>query len=439
MNPRKIAADIVYNVVKKNYTLNTGLEHMRDNADLTSLDIRFISELSSGVLRKLEYIDFLIGKSSDIKINKISPFVLSVLRTGAYQILFMDRIPNSAAVNESVKLIKKSSNNRLSGFVNAVLRSIDKNHNDIKLPEDKPSYLSVKYSMPLWIVKRWCESFGEEAESLISKMNEKSETIIRTNTLKITPKELKSLLISEGWVCDEYKSNLFPEVDYLIKASKIEDISKSSAYKNGYFYIQDAAASFAAHVLNPHGNSVVLDMCASPGGKTTHLAQLMNNTGKIYAFDVYDAKIQRINENAKRLGSKNITAIKADSSNFNPEFYEKADYILADVPCSGLGIIRRKPDIKYVRKEEDIKELSNLALKILNNSAKYLKKGGKMLFSTCTIEKEENEDTLFEFLKQNPDFHLKKINCEKENDGYLTLLPHRDNCDGFFISLLKKE
>jgi len=438
MNPRKIAADILYNVIKNNYTLNAGINRLRDNEELSQLDVRFISELVSGVLRKLEYIDYFIANASDIKTNKISPYVLSVLRTGVYQILFMDRIPDSAAVNESVKLIKKSSNSRLSGFVNSVLRNVEKNRN-IKLPDDEIKALSIKYSFPEWIVKRWCERFGDDAEALLSAMNEKPETVLRTNTLKTSPEKLMEILKSEGWECRKYESLLFPEIDCLISVSKVEDISKSKAYKDGYFYIQDAAAAFAAHVLNPQNGSIVLDMCAAPGGKSTHLAQIMNNTGKIFAFDVYDGKINKINENAKRLGMTNITALKADSSEFNPEFKEKADYILADVPCSGLGIIRRKPDIKYVRKESDIADLAELSPGILNNAAKYLKKGGRMLFSTCTTEQDENENTLFEFLKANPDFHLVKIPCQRENDGYISLLTHRDNCDGFFISLLEKE
>lgn len=438
-NPRKIAADIVYNVVKKNYTLSSGIEKCRDIKEISALDVRFVSELASGTVRKLEYIDFLIGKSSDIKINKISPYVLSVLRTGAYQLVFMDRIPNSAAINESVKLIKKSSNSRLTGFVNAVLRSIEKNYQCLKLPDERTKALSIKYSFPEWIVKRWCAHFGDETEALLSAMNEKPETILRTNTLKTTPEKLLEILLSEGWECEKYKSELFPEIDYLVSATKIDSIIKSRAYKEGYFYVQDAAAAFAAHVLSPKENSTVMDMCASPGGKTTHLAQIMNNSGKIYAFDIYDSKIDRINENAARLGINNIEAVKCDSSQFYPRFKEKADYILADVPCSGLGIIRRKPDIKYLRSESDISELSALGLKILNNAAKYLKSGGRMLFSTCTTEKEENENTLFEFLKTNPEFHLVQIPCSRENGGYISLLPHKDNCDGFFISLLEKD
>lgn len=438
-NPRKIAAETVYEVTKKKSNLNGCVERCRKDNNLSELDMRFILELASGVLRNLEYIDFLIAEFSDIKINKISPYVLSVLRIGVYQIVFTDRIPNSAAVNESVKLIKKSSNSRLSGFVNAVLRNIEKGYQTKKLPDDRIKFLSVKYSFPEWIVKRWCVRFGEKAEEIFEAMNKKPETILRTNMLKTTCEKLLKDLEKDGWECKKYISSVFPEISNLITAAKVTSLADTNAYKEGEFYVQDAAASFASYVLNPEKGSTVIDMCASPGGKTTHLGEIMENTGRIYAFDVSDAKVSKINENAGRLGITNIEAIKGDSTHFYPEFEEKADYILADVPCSGLGIIRRKPDIKYLRNEEDIRELADLGAKILDNAARYLKSGGKLLFSTCTLEREENEDALFDFLKRHPDFHLEKIECLRENEGYLTFLPCDDNCDGFFISLMKKD
>lgn len=180
-------------------------------------------------------------------------------------------------------------------------------------------------------------------------------------------------------------------------------------------------------------------MCAAPGGKTTHISELMNNTGRVYAFDIYKRKTDRINENAERLGITNIIAEKRDATVFEPRFKESADKILVDSPCTGLGIIRKKPDIKYRRRPEDIIELSRLSLKILLNAAEYLKKGGRMVFSTCTLTYEENCGVLFEFLKRRSDFKLKKIPCTKDNEGYITLYPHTDGCDGFFISLLEKE
>lgn len=438
-NPRKIAVQILYDVLKSKANLSQSLALYRKESQLTNLDIRFVSELTGGTIRNLEYIDYAVSLASDIKISKISPYVMCVLRIGAYQILFLDKVPPSAAVNESVKIIKSSSNRRLSGFVNAVLRKIIQTGRDFELPEDKIKNLSVRYSCPEWIIKNWEKRLGDGAEELAKKMNSKPETVIRTNTLKTTSSELCKKLNDEGWICSEYVSPVFPSVDYLIKAEKIEDIVSSQSYKDGLFYIQDSAGSYVSEVLSPKPGSTVFDMCASPGGKTTHIAEKMQNKGKIFAFDVSENKVKIINENAERLGIDIIHAEISDSSKLNEKYIGKADYLLVDSPCSGLGIIRKKPDIKYTREEQDSRELAKISLAILNSSAPYLKSGGTMVFSTCTTVYEENEKVLFEFLKSNPDFELNKIPCNKENDGYVTLYPHLDDCDGFFISLLKRK
>lgn len=438
LNTRKTSADVIYNVLKKSHTLSDELSILRKNADISELDIKFISEMTNGVLRNLEYIDYIISLSSDIKLNKISPYVLSVLRCGIYQLAFMTKVPASAAVNESVKVIKKSSNHRLAGFVNAVLRKADSIKDSFDMPEGEMEYLSVKYSCPLWIVNK-IHSLGQDTEKFLSSMNVKAKTILRVNRTLTLREELLKSLNSSGWECTRFESDVFPEVDYLISADKIEKLEDSKEFKNGLFYIQDSAAGYAAHVLNPQPGSVVFDMCASPGGKTTHIAELMENKGIVYAFDVSTEKIEKIKENAMRLRLNNIEANVMDSSVTNEKYFEKADYLLVDSPCSGLGIIRKKPDIKYLRKESDILQLKEISLKILHTSSQYLKPGGKMVFSTCTIFKEENEDVLFEFLKTHPEFKLKKIPCGKDNEGYITLYPHTDNCDGFFISLIEKE
>lgn len=438
VNPRKTAADIVYNVLKGS-NLSDELEKMRAKSDMSELDIRFASEIASGVLRKLEFIDCAVSNASNIKINKISPYVLSVIRIGVYQILFMDKVPDSAAVNESVKIIRKTSNSRLCGFVNAVLRKVAQNGMNITLPADKIERLSVRYSCPTWITKLFCDSLGDEAEVLLQTMGEKTPTTLRTNILKTTADELTDLLQKRGWECERYFSDLFPKLDTLITASRIDGMTQTEEFKQGMFYVQDAAASYAAYVLAPEEGNTVIDMCAAPGGKTTHISEMMNNTGRVYAFDIYDRKIDRINENAKRLGITNIIAEKKDALVLDTHFRETADRVLVDAPCSGLGIIRKKPDIKYQRKPEDINELSRLSLKILLNGAEYLKKGGRMVFSTCTLTYEENCGVLFEFLKLRSDFKLKEIPCARSNDGYITLYPHTDKCDGFFISLLEKE
>ncbi len=439
LNPRKISVQIIYDILKKDSTLSRTLAIVRREKDFDTTDKRFISELVTGTVRHMEYLDYAISCASDIKTHKIAPYVMCVLRTGAYQLLFMDKIPESAAVNESVKIIKKSSNHRLSGFVNAVLRKIASNGRNINLPEDEFKSNCIKYSCPEWIAKLWKDSLGDDYADLLAAMNEKPDTILRVNTLKTTADKLVDMLTKEGWECRKYASPLFPEIDYLVSVSKITDLQASSAYKNGLFYVQDSAGAYVAEILNPKPGSVVFDMCASPGGKTTHLAEKIKNKGQVFAFDVSESKISTINENAKRLGIDVIKASVSDSTKVYKEYFGKADYLLVDAPCSGLGIIRKKPDIKYLRKPQDVGQLSDISLSILNSCADYLKSGGDMVFSTCTTSYEENEAVLFEFLENHPGFHLKKINCTKENKGYMTLYPHCDDCDGFFISLLTKE
>lgn len=437
-NPRKTAVDIVFRVLK-GVSLSEETDKFRMKTSLSDLDIRFVTEITSGTIRNLEFIDYAISEASDIKLNKISPFVMAVLRCGTYQILYMDKVPDSAAVNESVKIIRKTHNRGLCGFVNAVLRKVSSNGKNINLPSENTKRLSIEYSCPEWMVKRFENTLGKDAKELLASLNQKPSTFLRVNGLKTTADELVKSLNEKGWKCEKYFSDIFPDLDTIVKADKISDLTDIEEFKNGMFYVQDAAAAYAAYVLSPKKGDTVIDMCAAPGGKTTHMAELMENSGKIYAFDIYDKKTDKINENAKRLGISNIIVQKKDASVFDDEFMETADKILVDSPCSGLGIIRKKPDIKYLRKENDIYALADLSLKILLNAAKYLKKGGKMVFSTCTLTEEENTGVLFEFLNQRKDFKLSEIPCNRKNNGYITLYPHTDGCDGFFISLLTKE
>lgn len=438
-NPRKLAVDIIFKVLKGESSLSDEITSLRTNYDcLKIIDVRFVSELSNGVIRNLEYIDYVISCVSDVKINKISPYVLCVLRSGVYQLIYMDKVPPSAAVNESVKIIRKSSNSRLTGFVNAVLRKISSVKDNIELPDEHIKNISIKYSCPEWIVNKIYGRIGNETDELFKSLNTKTATVLRTNTLKTNPETLIESLNSYGWSCRKYNSDIFPDIDYLIVADKIENIDTCPEYKAGHFYIQDPAAAYVAEVLKPLEGSLILDMCAAPGGKTTHFAEKIKDKGRVVAFDVSENKINRIVENANRLGLNSVEAYVNDATVIKTDLLDSADFILVDSPCSGIGIIRKKPDIKYLRKPTDSSELAKISLNILNTSSKYLKKGGYMVFSTCTLFEEENEGVLFEFLKNNPEFSLKKIDCAIDNNGYITLYPHKNNCDGFFISLLTR-
>ena len=439
VNSRKAAAEILYNIIKLKKSLSEEIDILRKREDISLLDIRFVSEIVNGVMRNLEFIDYAISLSSNVRISKIAPYVMCILRSGAYQILFMDKVPASAAVNESVKLIKKSSNKHLSGFVNAVLRSVERKGNNLPLPEDEKIKNSILYSCPLWLVDRYKELLGNGYVDFLKAASVKSPTILRVNKLRTNPDELCDILNKEGWSCRKLDTDIVDGADFLLIADKIVNLTESNAYNKGLFYVQDSAAAYTSIILNPKPGSTVLDMCASPGGKTTHMAEIMNNTGKIYAFDLSEQKIKKIRQNADRLGIDIIETRIADSTVYNPEFENKADYILVDAPCSGLGIVRKKPDIKYTRTPDDIEQLSGISLSVLETSAAYLKSGGTMVFSTCTLMPQENEDVLFTFLNTHKDFHLKKIPCNKPNEGYITLYPHTDDCDGFFISLMIKD
>lgn len=438
-NARRISADILYNVYKNGAYLNEELKALRKSGDFCNNDIRFVNELVMGVLKNKLRIDYIISKNINIRLKKVSTYILAILECGVYQIMFMDKVPHSAAVNEAVKLTKTKKLQRSSGFVNAVMRSILKNKDSIEYPKDKTEYLSIYYSFPKWLVEKWVNDFGfERASSIIHGLSGKADLYFRVNTLKTDANSLKESLKNSGCEVSVYKNPDFPSLDCMLLCKGVSDIENLDEYKNGLFYVQDFAACLTVEILDVKEGMTVADMCAAPGGKTTHIAEKMNNKGKIYAFDMYEHKINKINENAKRLGIDIIDAKVCDSSVNIKELNGVCDRVLVDAPCSGLGIIRRKPDIKYSRTSDDSIELSKISYAILDNAKNYLKSGGIMVFSTCTIEQIENDDVVNEFLKNNNNFKKQVIRCNKDNDGSITLYPDTDNCDGFYMCKLLK-
>lgn len=438
VNPRNTALKILYDIETDLSYLNLKLKSAFENAELTSVDKRFITELVHGVVKMKINLDYIISKFSKLKLKKISPWVINILRMGVYQIYYMDKVPTSAAVNESVKLAKKYANQGAVGFVNGTLRAISKCEK-IEYPNDKTEFLSAKHSFPMWICDRWINDFGfEKAENIMISSNCRPNVYFRTNNLKTDVVSLKKLLEDEGVKCDIYKNDCLKNIDYCLVPDKTGNISSLDAYKKGLFYVQDVGAAEIVEVLAPKKGETIIDMCAAPGGKTTHIAEKLDNAGKIYAFDVYDHKIKLINDNAKRLGIDIIDARIGDGLVYNENLSEIADRVLVDAPCSGLGIISRKPDIKYLRKEEDIESLADISYNILRNASKYVKKRGTIVFSTCTIDKAENENVIDKFLSENKEFYLDPITeYDSENSGYITLYPSKDN-DGFFICRIKR-
>lgn len=425
---RKTALKILYSTEFEGAYSNLKLKSELSVSGLDARDRGLVTQLVYGVISKKSALDRVIEKYSSVKLSKLSKYVLLILRLGIYQLLFCDKIPPSAAVNESVKLAGKFAP-KSRGFVNAILRSVQRNGYEF---EDLPSQLSY----PDWIYKKWCEDFGKEkAESIMIAQSSSPKMTIRANYLKTTRDELIKKLQAEG---------IFAEPDLLyersIKVSGL-DISKCEMFSEGFFTVQDTSAQLSAAVLSPKPEDEVLDICAAPGGKTTHIAELMENRGRVLAFDIYEHKINLIEESAKRLGIDIIQAKVKDASVLDEDLCDKFDCVLADVPCSGLGIIRRKPEIKYNAKIGD--ELYELQGKILDCAAKYVKPGGVLVYSTCTLNKYENELRIEKFLSKNRDFSAvditDKIKSKTSKSGYTTIFPDETDSDGFFIAKMKKE
>lgn len=419
MNEREAALKALYEIEFNGAYSNMAVKNvLSQNRDMSPQGKALFTALVYGVVDKKLTLDYYISNFSKIRLKKISKYILLILRMGIYQLIFMDKIPESAAVNESVKLAKRYGHGASAGFVNGVLRTASKS--SIKYPESKNEYLSVKYSYPMWLCDKWIDEFGFDFTEEMMKAFEKNKQItLRPNLLKTTQNELCTLLNECGVEAE-------PCGDHI--TTKGFDIEKNPLYVQGYFTPQDVAASDTAKVLEPQSGDVVIDMCSAPGGKTTHIAELMRNRGKILAFDKYEHKIEIVNKNAKRLGIDIIEAKVSDACVFDKVLQGIADRVLCDVPCSGLGIIGRKPDIKWNR--ENISDINQIQKAILKNGAKYLKIGGTLVYSTCTLEKSENEGVIEEFLLENADF-------EKVYEK--TYYPHMDNTDGFYICKLRKK
>lgn len=443
VNPREVALTILVDINEKNAYSNIQLNKMDKDMDLR--DENLVREIVYGIIENKLYIDHIISKASKIRLKKIHPFILEILRMGIYQILFMDKIPNSAAVNESVKLAKKYGHKGTIGYVNGILRAITRDSEKFTHIDkgDKINYISIKFSHPKWMVERWVKEFGIDFTEKLCKANNETPSLnIRVNTLKTNKKELISNLTNKGI---KLREALYAD-DCLI-IDEANNITSLQEFKDGLFTIQDESSMLVAQVMDPIEDSTVLDVCSAPGGKSTHIAQFMGNRGKIISRDIFDHKIKLIQENSKRLGIDIINVENHDAMAKDEKLIGKIDYLLLDAPCSGLGLIRRKPEIKWNRTEEDISKLSELQYDIISNVKDYVKPGGILIYSTCTIEKDENINIINRFINENPDFKLVRLDDKfkyKENlstlkDGYIQLFPHLHNTDGFFIAKLVKE
>ncbi len=420
MDDRLLAYKILNKIERDKAYSNITVDAVLNENEATSAP--FVCALVYGVLERKITIDYYLSRLLNQPIKKLNPQVLTILRMGVYQIKFMDKVPDSAAVNESVKISKKVKCAFASGLINSVLRKVSSV--DILLPEtDNKLYdMSVKYSCPQELVEHYVNDYGYiETKKILESSLGSVPTFIRVNTLKISSENLVTELENEGVICKVVENN----------ENSLEIISgavfKTECYKKGYFHAQDLASQTCIECLDPKENDIVFDLCAAPGGKSFTIAEMMNNKGKVYSFDLYDHKIKLINDGAKRLGINIIDAQIGDASVFNPQL-PKADKVLCDVPCGGLGVIRRKPEIKY-KDFSFIDKLCELQYNILNNASLYLNKKGVLVYSTCSLSKKENEDVCERFLREHIDFKLDKM---------VTLIPHK-NSDGFFFAKFIKE
>ncbi len=407
---------------------------------LSDLDAALASRLCYGVLQNRLLCDYYISRFSSIKINKIEPKVMDILELSVYQLLFTDKIPPSAVVNEAVKLTKRSACPRASGFVNALLRRISENIDSLPEVEADTAekMLSIKYSHPLPLIKL-LGSFMEpaEVERLLAANNEIVPLTAQANTLRSDAEAVVSALESDG---AEVERHPWLSDCVLIKGGGSPE--RLRAFRDGLFYIQDAASRLAVMAASPEPGQTVLDACSAPGGKAFAAALLMRNSGRIVAADIHEKKLMRIREGARRLGIGSIDAALMDASEPMPELKGKFDLVIADVPCSGLGVIRKKPEIRF-KSLDDLRLLPEIQSRIIDNLAEYVRPGGVLMYSTCTILPDENENVVNAFLSRRSGFTPEPFALPgpigEARTGMLTLLPHIHGTDGFFMCKLRKK
>lgn len=440
-NARLVALKALLKVQYDDSYSNIVLDSMLNKSGLNKRDRSLATAIFYGVLERKIELDYIISLYSKTKIKKLSKDNLEILRMGVYQIKYMDKIPRPAVINESVKLAKVRRQFKSTGFINAVLRSVVGDLDNIEIPKKKDDILlnlSIKYSCPKWLIKHFIDSYSmQNAIKILDSMSGRPPLIVRVNTLKNTTDDLMQILKSEGINSERTVLKDALEID------SINSISETKAFKEGRFHVQDLASQICCEILNPEEGQSVIDVCAAPGGKTFNIAQRLKNKGRIFAFDVYKSKVNLIKNGAERLGIEIVNASVRDAS-LQEDDIPLADRVLCDVPCSGLGIIRRKPEIRY-KDKEILDSLTRRQYLILCNSERFTKENGILVYSTCTLNPLENTYIANKFLKEYNNYVPYEINLPNgikrginEPENQLTLLPGLNNTDGFFIAAFKK-
>ena len=445
VNTRELIVDMLIEITKNGEYSHVLLRQTLEKYQyLSKADRSFIKKVTDGTLERMIFIDAVLNHYSKVKVNKMKPLIRAILRSSVYQLYFMDRIPPSAVCNEAVKLTGKRGFQNLKGFVNGVLRSILRDGCKEILPseDEKALYYSVKYSMPEWITNWWLQEYGEDnTEKMLGYFLKEKPLTIRCHNSKTDSIKLKECLIKDG--VKEIKETALKDAFYI---NGYDYLAGMSSFEQGLFVVQDLSSMLVVEAAHIEKGSTCIDVCAAPGGKTLHAADVLAGSGQVLCGDVSEYKAGKILENVNRLGVENVSVNVWDATVLEEELIEKADVVIADVPCSGLGVIGKKPDIKYRMTKESMEELLPLQRKILHTVQNYVKPGGVLMFSTCTVNLEENGGNVQWFLKEHEEFEVEDFteyipekfhSCIEK--GQLTLLPGVYDTDGFFIAKLRRK
>ena len=434
---RELALDVLYEILEKG-----GYSHVVLNQALSKYqylekqDRAFVTRVTEGTLEYLLQIDYVLNQFSKVKTDKMKPVIRTLMRMSVYQLLYMDRIPDSAVCNEAVLLAQKPQFQGLKGFVNGVLRAVSRQKDQLVFPD-----LSVRYSMPSWILSLWSQTYETATiETMLSYFLSPHPLTVRCNINRTDKKTIVGSLESQGVQVTE--SRLLDSVLYL---EHVDYLDKLEAFYKGWIQVQDLSSCLPGLAASPQKGDVVLDVCGAPGGKSLHIADLLDGTGHVEVRDKSSYKVDMIKENIVRSGLSNLTASVWDALERDDSFVEKADIVMADLPCSGLGILGKKPDIKQKMTLDGAAALAKLQRSILSVVYQYVKPGGILVYSTCTIDPKENEENVAWFLERYP---FRPVNIEGRlgeelksdtmREGYIQLLPGIHPCDGFFLSVLQR-
>ena len=442
---RKLATEILRKVDTRKAYADILLDHALRDGTLPVRDRSLLTEIVYGTLRWRSRLDAYLKPLTRRLLEDTSPFIRNLLRLTVYQLVFLNKIPDYAAVNEAVELAKARAGGRAGGFVNGILRNFLREEKQLAKPDLKssPIYAFAEYwSHPEWLVQKWLDYFGsDEIEALLQANNDEAPLVLRANRCKGKRETLLKLLRSEN--VEASPAPWAPEG--IIIQSRLP-VDQLPGFDEGWFQVQGEASQLVTRLLDPKPGERILDACAAPGGKTTHIAELMEDIGEVIATDISERGLKRVRDNAERLGMKSIRTFRVDFSHGLPDSLNLAyDRILADAPCSGLGTLRSHPEIKWNRSESDIERLSRLQKKIMARAASYLKPGGVLVYSTCTLTEDENEKVAEDFLEQHKEFvledaagYLPEQAKHLVRGSYFLALPHRHNTDGFFAARMRK-